>query len=227
MHVLGKSFRETIRERLDHDLGIVVMCAGETLGDGLFADTCRDGEASDVIREPARFRRDEVGKRGVGTLAFPRDLLPERVEGGDPLRALFIRINCDVIVVFGVRGPKADDAIGDNPAFIDDLPEHGLCIGMERGRGLAVAAVEDQKETYIDGIIAKGEPVFSASFIFLRYVGTTIRQFTRYIERCSRNTIKKIHGKFLVIVSRSGVWPNIRTSNKVQGMWGLGPCYWN
>ena len=52
----------------------------------------------------------------------------------------------------------------------------------KKGQLVGYTQFEDQKETYIDGIIAKGEPVFSASFIFLRYVGTTIRQF-RYIEK--------------------------------------------
>ena len=68
MHALGEGLGEPVGKRLRQDLGIVVIGAGEALGDGLLADAGGHREAADEIGEAGLARRDEIGERHMGAL---------------------------------------------------------------------------------------------------------------------------------------------------------------
>ena len=141
MQRLGEGFGQAVGERLDHDLGIIVIGALEPPRHILLADAGGHGEAAEIIREPRLFRRDEVGQREIGTgAAVARHLLTQRVQRGEPLLARIVGIKLDV-VADAVGGPEADHGVGGQPFLGDQLLQHGLRVVEERPRGLAIFVV--------------------------------------------------------------------------------------
>ena len=63
MHGLGEGFGETVGQGLHQDGGIIVIGAGETLGDRLLLEAGGDHEGADVIRLAALDRRHEIRQR--------------------------------------------------------------------------------------------------------------------------------------------------------------------
>ena len=69
MHALGERFGETVAKRLQQDAAIVVVRL-DAGGEGfLLADAGGDGKAADIVGKSRFLRRDEIGERGVGTVA--------------------------------------------------------------------------------------------------------------------------------------------------------------
>src|SRR6516165_12532692 len=66
MQSLGERFRQPIGQYLHHDRRVIVIGPFEALGHFVLADASRDGEATDVIGQPALTRRDEIAERPIG-----------------------------------------------------------------------------------------------------------------------------------------------------------------
>ena len=49
VHVLSESFGKPVRQRLDHDLRVVIVGARKALGNGFLADPRRDRKPADVV----------------------------------------------------------------------------------------------------------------------------------------------------------------------------------
>ena len=93
MQALGEGLGQPVGQRLDHDRRVVVVRALEALGHLVLADAGGDREAADIVGEPARARRDEIGERHVGAAFAPRELLAQRVQHGHRRRARLVGID--------------------------------------------------------------------------------------------------------------------------------------
>ena len=143
MQRLGEGLGQTVGERLDHDLGIIVVGALEAPRHVLLADARGDGEAADIIGEAGLLRRHEIGEREIGARCLARHLLAQRMQRRDLGLARFVGIDLDV-VADAVRRPEADDAVGGQPFLGDELLQHGFRVVEEMARGLAIfVVVED------------------------------------------------------------------------------------
>ena len=147
MHALGEGFRQTIGERLAQDRGVVVIGVLEAVGDDVLADPRGDHEGADVIRYAACCGRDEIRQRRVEAALALFQLLAQRVEGGDLLRAAVVGIDGDVIAD-SIGRPEADRRLRLEPVFLDDEVEHLAGVGIERARHLAdLLVVENRRKT--------------------------------------------------------------------------------
>src|SRR5688500_6010366 len=102
MQPFRERFGETVRERFEEDVRIVVVRALEALEVRLDA-VDRDGEAAD----PVAGRVDEVGKAEIGPIAAFGDLLAEKRE----TRAV---VEHDIVALAPAR-PQAAYALGNEP----------------------------------------------------------------------------------------------------------------
>ena len=87
MHALGEGFRKAVGERFHEDRAIVVVRFGEAFGDFVFPRAGRDHEAADIIRFACLHRRNEIGKREIGTPVAPQQLLTQGEESREGFHA--------------------------------------------------------------------------------------------------------------------------------------------
>ena len=87
MHALGEGFRKAVGESFHEDRAIVVVRLGEAFGDFVFPRAGRDREAADIIRFACLHRRNEIGKREIGTSVAPQQLLAQGEESREGFRA--------------------------------------------------------------------------------------------------------------------------------------------
>jgi len=62
VQVLGEGFGQTVAQRLEQDRGIVVVRGLERAGALVLADAGGDDEGAQIVFQPARLGRDEVGE---------------------------------------------------------------------------------------------------------------------------------------------------------------------
>ena len=143
VQALGEGLGEAIGDGLEQDRRVVVVVGLEGHDPVLGTDPARDGEAPDVVGQPRRLGRHEIGQRPIRYAVAVLSLLPQRADGGDDLRTGLIGIHLDV-VADRIGGEEPDDTVGGEPFVGDDLLEHHLRIVEQLARGLTHArGVED------------------------------------------------------------------------------------
>ena len=121
---LGERLGKAVGQRLQEDVGVIVVVGEEARGVRLDAVNA-DREAADPVARGI----DEIGKAHVGAVAALLHLLAEEREQGVPL--LLDQMHRHVVAISGA-GPQAGDALGGEPLLADDPVEHRIGIGLER-----------------------------------------------------------------------------------------------
>src|SRR5512138_1201550 len=127
-------FREPIRERFEHNARIIVVLAMETFEVLLDPEPRRDGERTDVIGTARALRRDEVRKAIVRLPGWLALLLTQEMQSLAHLRARFVRVYLDIIVVDAVRREQSEHAFGRQPSFANDLLQHATRVRVQVAR---------------------------------------------------------------------------------------------
>ena len=144
VQALGKGFGQTVGQRLQQYVVIIVMAcleAGEMLLDAMAR---RHREAAD----PVVLGRDEVGEAHIGAALPLGDLLAQ--EG----HAHFTLIGLDQhVVALAAAGPERGDAARGQPFLGDDGVEHRLRILEEVARALSDDRIVEDR-----GVIARQFP---------------------------------------------------------------------
>mmetsp|Transcript_27462 Transcript_27462/g.56288 ORF Transcript_27462/g.56288 Transcript_27462/m.56288 type:complete len:1189 (+) Transcript_27462:341-3907(+) len=125
MQLLCKRLRETIAERLCHDLAVVVGVGLVRRNELVHSDAGRDGEQPDVVLDAARLGRDEVRHRQVLRLLLAQLLLPHSAQRLQNLGTLLVLVHLDVITD-SVGREEGSDAVCRQLAAIDNALEHLL-----------------------------------------------------------------------------------------------------
>ena len=131
----SSGFSQAIGQGFEHD-GVVIVHLRHEFGHFFItAQTRGDGKAAQIIGLTCGFRGDKVGqaaarqKFAVFIQTFFA-LLAQVMPSQHHFFALFIGIAFDIVVVHGVRWPKAKCGIGREPAPLHDFVQHGLRIGI-------------------------------------------------------------------------------------------------
>ena len=130
---LGKGFGQTIRQRLQHDGAVIVICLfklGEFFLDARTRGNCK---RTDVIPDrtlAAVFRRNKITQAQVGIAGGLFVLLTQVVPGHHCRATLFITVDFNVLaIVHTVGGEQAHHAMRLQPFATDDFFQHGLGVG--------------------------------------------------------------------------------------------------
>jgi hypothetical protein len=143
---LGEGLRQAIGERLQHDRAVVVLARLECDELPFDSQAGGDGESAHVIPDAGVLRRDEIGEAVVRLARRPRVLLPQVVPDERGVAARFVSVQLDV-VTDRIRGQQNNHAIGNEPATLDDLPQHRLSLAIHGARRLADdGVVEDRRK---------------------------------------------------------------------------------
>src|SRR5690554_538428 len=131
VYVLGKGFRQAIRQGLHHD-GVVVI-ARFLVALCQLLDTMTGGyrKATDPVRFAALPGSDKVGQAVAGTIAILGGLLANVVQPLHHLGTRLVGIYLNDIVVDTVGRPQADDATRLDALFVDQLAQHLLGVGKQ------------------------------------------------------------------------------------------------
>ena len=140
MHGLGEGFGETVGQGLHQDGGIIVIGAGETLGDRLLLEAGGDHEGADVIPLAALDRRHEIRQRHPRPPVALGELLAQGEEGRDLFLPRVVGEEADVVLHRPGR-PEADHRLRPEPALAQDLGQHRLGIPEEGARGRALLGI--------------------------------------------------------------------------------------
>src|SRR5665213_158754 len=134
VQTLRKSLGQPVGQRLDHDGGVIVIGALETVGDLVLTDAGGNREGPDVIGQLAVARRHEIAERLVeAALAFGQ-LLTQRMKHSDGRAARLVGIDLD-IVANAIGGTEAGHRARLEPALGDDLVQHGARVRSTKTRG--------------------------------------------------------------------------------------------
>mmetsp|Transcript_23177 Transcript_23177/g.58437 ORF Transcript_23177/g.58437 Transcript_23177/m.58437 type:complete len:525 (-) Transcript_23177:2389-3963(-) len=126
---LGKCLRQAVRDRLGHDVAVIVTLGLEVRGDRIQAEACI-GEGTDVVLLAALRRRDEVSHREVLLLVISLCLLAQAIERARGLRTGLILENLDVLTD-RVGRVQANDALQAQLLVVNEVLQHCLSLLKE------------------------------------------------------------------------------------------------
>ena len=122
VHPFGKGLSQTVGQRLQHDVRIIVDIGFELRQMRLDAMTSRNGKAAN----PVAIAADKVRQAHVRfALAFG-DLLAQERQAH--MRLGLFAIDNHIIAI-APTGPQSGNALRAKPFFVDDLVEHRIGIG--------------------------------------------------------------------------------------------------
>ena len=137
VHAFGKRFRQTVCECLGQDAAVIVVTLLETSADVLQSDTSGYHKRSHIICEATPFGSNEVREAHIGSTGRLLELLAQPVNGGQYLRAILVRVQCDVVVVDCIRGKETDDGVRRQQLVAHHSFEQLRCIVVQRTCRLA------------------------------------------------------------------------------------------
>ena len=130
VHPFGKGLGQTVGQRLQHDVRIIVDIGFELRQMRLDAMASRNGKAAN----PVAIAADEIGQTHVRfALAFG-DLLAQERQAH--MRLGLFAVDNHIIPIAPTR-PQSGNAFGSKPFFIDNLVEHRIGIGKQAGSAFA------------------------------------------------------------------------------------------
>ena len=151
VEALGERLSQSIRQRLHHDGGIVVVVSLVLLDQRVDADAGGHSKGAKVIDDAAVLWSDEVGERAVRPPVGDDLLLSQHVEpqqllplGSPPRDGRPVH---DDVVAVAVGGPEPVDAPGRDELLRDDSLQQRGRVFVEVPRSLAISwMIEDRWE---------------------------------------------------------------------------------
>ena len=140
---LGKGLGQSVGKDFGHDRAIVVVVGLAAADQFVGAQSAGHGKPAHVVLAAAGDRGDEVGIVVIMPSRLAQPLLPQFVQPGLLLAAGVVFIKDDV-VARGGRRPEGIDAVGPQPAVLDDAVEELSGVVVEfSGLGAAFRMLQD------------------------------------------------------------------------------------
>ena len=141
VQVFGKRLGQAIGQGLQHDGRVIVVRILEALFVFLDAQARCHGEHADVILHARCLRRNEIGQALVRPLhaidhGFDA-LLAHAVIRERHATARIVGVHLDIVVIDAVGRQQGHDAIGRQPAPVDELFQQGLAFRVHLGGRVA------------------------------------------------------------------------------------------
>ncbi|MNE80772.1 hypothetical protein D3C80_1773730 [compost metagenome] len=127
VQVFGEGLRQAVRQRLDHDLVVIIVLRVVSRRQLIFLQPAGHGESAEIIGLAAAFRRDKVCQTVVREVGFFR-LLAQVTADHQHLVAVFVAIHLDV-VTDAVGREQAVDAARIEAAVGGQHIQHLVGIG--------------------------------------------------------------------------------------------------
>jgi diadenylate cyclase len=160
VQVFSERFSQPVFEGFRHDGVVVVMLGPEPIAQLFQPDPAGHGESSDVVGQACLSRRDEVGERTTGIIAFPVRLLAQKVEPLKRVPAGGICIKLDIILQ-SIGREEAVYAMGANQILFDDGIQQSVRFlkDLARLRTLLLVLKDARVNAFQPPSVEQGRPV--------------------------------------------------------------------
>src|ERR1043166_95868 len=138
--ILGECFGKPVRKRLGHNRVVIVMLGFEFFYQLIEANAARYRKSTEMIRQPAGFRRDQISEAPIGRTIGLLHLLAEEMEFGVYFLSRLIAVEINIIANC-VRREEAVNRASLDQFVSDNFSEQFLRVGKKFARLFAVLLV--------------------------------------------------------------------------------------